>query len=528
MKLSFRWYGEEDKVTLEQIRQIPGMESIVTAVYDVPVGQVWSRESIARLKALTETAGLKFEVIESVPVHEDIKLGKPSRDQYIENYRENIRRLAEAGVKCICYNFMPVFDWTRTQLDHVLPDGSTSLVYYQEQVDQVDPLKSDSDLTLPGWDASYSREELRDVVAQYQALTEEDLWANLEYFLKGIIPTAAECGVNMAIHEDDPCWSIFGLPRIITDEKIFPAGAGPFFCPAFRCGLADQTGIQVVFIDIESAGGPCGRLSDSLDQGYGVSFRPFPDSLRIGVGGCFFQMLFGCPVIGFQAVKHPVGLAACQVLRIGGDQFPAHVHAGAAVRRVYGIRPPPKIIPGRLQHGRNRMVCYSFLESESKGVGKLLILRLCLPVLFPVFPVRLAEQIENPAVKTVNGFYSVRISGRISVPSQIFQNFYAFLIFFVLKDLLRFLETLFRLRPRGSWISVRAAWKNILRNNPFPLSARQRQKRQYSQSLCLLFRIRGVSETRKKGADFLYGASAGRVQLGVFQEKSHHPRIIYP
>ena len=96
MKLSFRWYGEEDKVTLEQIRQIPGMESIVTAVYDVPVGQVWSRESIARLKALTETAGLKFEVIESVPVHEDIKLGKPSRDQYIENYRENIRRLAEA------------------------------------------------------------------------------------------------------------------------------------------------------------------------------------------------------------------------------------------------------------------------------------------------------------------------------------------------------------------------------------------------------------------------------------------------
>ena len=219
MKLSFRWYGEEDKVTLEQIRQIPGMESIVTAVYDVPVGQVWSRESIARLKALTETAGLKLEVIESVPVHEDIKLGKPSRDLYIENYRENIRRLAEAGVKCICYNFMPVFDWTRTQLDHVLPDGSTSLVYYQEQVDQVDPLKSDSDLTLPGWDASYSREELRDVVAQYQALTEEDLWANLEYFLKGIIPTAAECGVNMAVHEDDPCWSIFGLPRIITDEK---------------------------------------------------------------------------------------------------------------------------------------------------------------------------------------------------------------------------------------------------------------------------------------------------------------------
>ena len=117
MKLSFRWYGPDDKVTLENIRQIPGMHSIVTAVYDVPVGEVWSEESIAALKKQVEDAGLHFEVIESIPVHEDIKLGKPSRDRYIENYCENIRRVAKAGVKCICYNFMPVFDWTRTQLD---------------------------------------------------------------------------------------------------------------------------------------------------------------------------------------------------------------------------------------------------------------------------------------------------------------------------------------------------------------------------------------------------------------------------
>lgn len=219
MKLSFRWYGEEDKVTLENIRQIPGMHSIVTAVYDVPVGEVWSRESIAKLKKQTEEAGLHFEVIESVPVHEDIKLGMPSRDRYIANYCENIKRLAEAGIQCICYNFMPVFDWTRTQLDHMLPDGSTSLVYYQEQVDMVNPLAKDSDLTLPGWDASYSREELKNVVAQYNSMTEENLWDNLRYFLKAVIPTAAACGVNMAIHEDDPCWSIFGLPRIITCEE---------------------------------------------------------------------------------------------------------------------------------------------------------------------------------------------------------------------------------------------------------------------------------------------------------------------
>lgn len=219
MKMSFRWYGPDDPVTLQNIRQIPNMQAIVTAVYDVPVGEVWSRNSIAALKKQVEDNGLQFEVIESVPVHEDIKLGKPTRDRYIENYCENIRRLAEAGIRCICYNFMPVFDWTRTQLDHRLPDGSTSLVYYKEQVDAVDPLKSDSDLTLPGWDASYTREELRAVVAEYNKMTEEDLWANLTYFLERIIPVAAECDVNMAIHEDDPCWSIFGLPRIITCEK---------------------------------------------------------------------------------------------------------------------------------------------------------------------------------------------------------------------------------------------------------------------------------------------------------------------
>ncbi len=219
MKLSFRWYGDDDKVTLQNIRQIPGMYSIVTAVYDVSVGEVWSRESIAHLKEETEKAGLAFEVIESIPVHEDIKLGKQTRDKYIANYCENIRRVAEAGIKCICYNFMPVFDWTRTQLDHVLEDGSTSLVYYQDQVDKVNPLESESDLTLPGWDSSYTRDELKLIVSEYNSMSEDDLWDNLKYFLEAIIPVAAECDVNMAIHEDDPCWSIFGLPRIITCEE---------------------------------------------------------------------------------------------------------------------------------------------------------------------------------------------------------------------------------------------------------------------------------------------------------------------
>ena len=216
MKLSFRWYGQDDPVTLGYIRQIPNMRSIVTAVNDVPVGEVWSRESIAALKTEVEANGLIFDVVESVPVHEDIKLGRPTRDRLIANYQENIRRLGEAGVKCICYNFMPVFDWTRTQLDKPLADGSTALVYYKDQLEKMDPLTGE--LSLPGWDASYKKEDLRALFEAYGRLNEEDLWENLRYFLEAVIPVAEESGVNMAIHPDDPPWNIFGLPRIITCE----------------------------------------------------------------------------------------------------------------------------------------------------------------------------------------------------------------------------------------------------------------------------------------------------------------------
>lgn len=217
MKLSFRWYGLDDKVTLEYIGQIPNMHSVVTAVYDVPVGEVWSEESIATLKAETEKNGLHFDVIESVPVHEDIKLGLETRDKYIANYKENIKRLGAAGVKVICYNFMPVFDWTRTQLDKELADKSTALVYYTDQVAKMDPLSGE--YALPGWDSSYKKEELQALFDKYNAITKEDLWNNLKYFLEEIIPVAETSGIKMAIHPDDPPFDIFGLPRIITCEE---------------------------------------------------------------------------------------------------------------------------------------------------------------------------------------------------------------------------------------------------------------------------------------------------------------------
>lgn len=230
MKMSFRWYGDDDPVTLEKIAQIPGMHSIVAAVYDVKPGEVWPRESIAHIVQECEKRGLVFDVVESIPVHEDIKLGRGNVDQYLDVYCENIRRCAEYGVKCITYNFMPVFDWTRTQMDHRAQDGSTSLVMYWDQMKNLDPLKDD--IHLPGWDASYDQAQIRDLIRAYHQIGEEGLWKNLERFLKKVIPVAEECGVRTAIHPDDPPYPIFGLPRIITCEENLDRMLGIVDSPA--------------------------------------------------------------------------------------------------------------------------------------------------------------------------------------------------------------------------------------------------------------------------------------------------------
>jgi mannonate dehydratase len=215
MKMTFRWYGEKDSIPLSFIRQIPNMSGVVTAVYDVPVGEVWDEDSLTKLKKLTSAQGLAMEVIESIPVHEDIKMGCGKRDTYIANYCENIRRVAKVGVKCVCYNFMPVFDWLRTDMKHKNADGSNSLAYSWDDFVKVDP----NNLHLPGWDESYSPEQLQGLLKAYRSISHEQLFDNLVYFLKRVIPVCKECGVNMAIHPDDPPWDVFGIPRIVSNEE---------------------------------------------------------------------------------------------------------------------------------------------------------------------------------------------------------------------------------------------------------------------------------------------------------------------
>jgi len=216
MKMTFRWYGESDPVTLEKIRQIPGMTGIVSAVYSVPVGEVWGEEHIERIRKAANDAGLEFEVVESVPVHESIKLGDSDAPRLIENYCENIRRFGKAGVKVICYNFMPVFDWLRSELSRELADGSNALAYENAEVLALDP--SVSELSLPGWDESYTKGQLMELLEKYKQIDSEKLWENLHAFLSKAVPAAAEAGVSLAIHPDDPPWGIFGLPRIICSE----------------------------------------------------------------------------------------------------------------------------------------------------------------------------------------------------------------------------------------------------------------------------------------------------------------------
>lgn len=226
MEMTFRWYGSKfDTVTLEQIRQIPGVTGVITTLYDTTPGEVWTREAIHALKEEVEASGLHISGIESVNIHDAIKIGSPDREQYIDNYIETLKHLGEEDIHLVCYNFMPVFDWTRTELARVRPDGSTVLAYKQSAVDALVPEKMFESISgdangaiLPGWEPERMA-KVKELFDAYRDVDDEKLFANLKYFLERIMPVCNEYDIKMAIHPDDPAWSVFGLPRIIINKE---------------------------------------------------------------------------------------------------------------------------------------------------------------------------------------------------------------------------------------------------------------------------------------------------------------------
>ena len=226
MNMTLRWYGTGfDTVTLKQIRQIPGVTGVITTLYDSVPGEAWETEKILSLKKEVEDAGLLIHGIESVNVSDAIKVGTPDRDRHIENYITTLERLGRADIRMVCYNFMPVFDWTRTELARKRPDGSTVLAYTQAAVDRLNPedmfnsISSDMNGTvMPGWEPERMA-KVKELFALYRDVDDEKLFANLKYFLEAIMPVCDKYDINMAIHPDDPAWSVFGLPRIIINKE---------------------------------------------------------------------------------------------------------------------------------------------------------------------------------------------------------------------------------------------------------------------------------------------------------------------
>lgn len=226
MEMTLRWYGSKfDTVTLTQIRQIPGVKGVITTLYNTAPGEIWTTEAIQAMKAEVAAAGLRISGIESVNIHDAIKVGSPERDMYIDNYIKTLENLGKEDIHLVCYNFMPVFDWTRTELARKRPDGSTVLAYNQEMIDNMNPEKmfesfsSDTNgAIMPGWEPE-RMEKIKELFEMYKDIDDEALFENLKYFLEKIMPVCNKYDIKMAIHPDDPAWSVFGLPRIIINKK---------------------------------------------------------------------------------------------------------------------------------------------------------------------------------------------------------------------------------------------------------------------------------------------------------------------
>src|SRR5688572_19234451 len=215
MKFTMRWFGPSDTVRLDQMAQVPCVRGIVGLLDDVPLGDVWPLDKLMALKAQVEAAGFTLDVIESIPIPEAVKLGLPERDRLIENYAQSIIHMGRAGIPTLCYNFMPVFDWMRTELEFALPDGSMVTRYAHQVMLEYDVTQGMAARTA--WVTSYTGESLRTALQQYESVDEERLFENLAYFLRAIVPIAEEAGVYLALHADDPPWPILGLPRIVRD-----------------------------------------------------------------------------------------------------------------------------------------------------------------------------------------------------------------------------------------------------------------------------------------------------------------------